>query len=723
MTHTKGPGNGLKRFLGLERTLAAGAAAGLAAATVLAAAPASADTLVPGVPAVSSPVAGIDDASAALPSPPGTPGPTAVGAGISESGLAEAVMRDLGLTVEQFNAAGERGKQAADVAAALKDVPGYIGTSLREGRILVTGSGPELEGKVQGLNATVPALVLLEPAAEQATTQVPADPAHGTEVAASTEQLFHAYLREVGPEGLQAVAYSRGKFVIRAGGANGSESVRQGLQANTQAATTEAATGAEGPGSEMPGAGRAKLSAEEFVAKYANVKLDDGANLVPEADVLGGQGYFADTGEICSTGFSAFNPAGLPTVLTAGHCSDDGTAGEASLEFPQWNRAGLLGIFGFSQFGGPGNSSVLNPLNPTNPGNVGTDIAVIEKLRTDLDPEPAASTWGDLSEPGPDVKIIGTAAPVEGQAVCRSGRTSAWSCGTNDEVGIYVVQGRSADPSDVRAFEGFLSFDVQSSGGDSGGPWLNGNFAVGVHSAGDTPDEKGNIIKNYAVAATLNDALAVLPGYQLELFLNKPAVTTPAPGGTYEPGQLISGTVPAAPAPAVAAGSKVRITLPGEAPFDVPVDASGGWTFTSPKKAGPLRFTAETVNGYSASGASDFEFPAPAGEPLMTQPAAPAAKPAPAAESAFAAPAAPSAVPPADPVPPRALPAPAQNPALIPAGDLANTGAEGIMTSAGLGAAAIAAGGLLMVLVNRRKKQRARWRRKPLTAPIDSGSG
>jgi len=34
---------------------------------------------------------------------------------------------------------------------------------------------------------------------------------------------------------------------------------------------------------------------------------------------------------------------------------------------------------------------------------------------------------------------------------------------------------------------------------------------------------------NFAVAATLEDAMAVLPGYQLELFLNKPAVTSPEP--------------------------------------------------------------------------------------------------------------------------------------------------------------------------------------------------
>ena len=232
-------------------------------------------------------------------------------------------------------------------------------------------------------------------------------------------------------------------------------------------------------------------------------------------------------------------------------------------------------------------------------------MAVIGSIAAGLEPQPAASTWNDPSQAGPDAKIIGTAAPVEGQPVCRSGRTSAWSCGTIDEVGIYVVQGRSGNPADLRAFSGFLSFAVQSSGGDSGGPWLSGNYAVGIHAAG----EGAGAPVNFAVAATLDDALAVLPGYQLELFLNKPTVTSPTPGGTFEPGQTIGGTVPAAPASAVAAGSTVRITLAGQAPFAVPVDSAGNWQFTAPEAApgaasGALSFTAETVNGFSDSGAS-----------------------------------------------------------------------------------------------------------------------
>ncbi|UZX05577.1 peptidase [Arthrobacter sp. CDRTa11] len=688
------------RMLVLRRTLAWGGVAGFSVAAAFGAVPAVATTLPPDtVPAAS--------ASA------GTESPTASGTGISESGLAEAALRDLGLTPEQFNAAGELGKQAAEAASALRDVPGYVAIRLQAGQILVTGQGPELEAKVAGLSGSIPGLVLEKPGAGEPATanqaaanqtaasreSETAAPVRGSELAASTQQLFQAYVREVGPEDLQAVAYSRGRFVIRTGGVTASESAGQ-----------------ESPATKRPAASDGtKMSAEAFVAKYANVELDAGAKLAPEdADVLGGQGYFADNGQICSTGFSAFDPAGLPAVLTAGHCSDDGSVGKATLEY-QANPIGLLGTFGFNQFGGPGNSAITgtngNPADPENPGNVGTDIAVIESIRPGLDPAPAASTWGDSSEPGPDVKIIGKAAPVEGQPVCRSGRSSAWSCGTIDEVGIYVVPGPefAADPTDLRAFNGFLSFEVQSSGGDSGGPWVSGNYAVGTHSAGDVPDEFGNV-QNFAVAATLDDALAVLPGYQLELFLNKPLVVSPAPGGTVQPGQTVTGQVPAAPASAVAAGSFVRIALPGQAPFDVPLDGAGHWTFTAPETAGPLRFTAETTNGFSASGASSFEFAAPTpAPPLVPAPPPPAAASAPAAPPPAAVPA-----PPPGPAQPSASASPTLNDLVLPAGgrtavggyaNLAATGADGISTAASLAAGAIAVGSLFLVLGLRRKKQ------------------
>ncbi|MCU1568808.1 MAG: LPXTG-motif cell wall anchor domain protein [Pseudarthrobacter sp.] len=672
----------------LRRLLAAGAAAGVLAASGYAA----------------GPVWGADQPD--LPNP-SAPTSDSKGSGLPGAALEEAVLRDLEMTPAEFAAAGELGTRAAEAAAQLRDVHGYVGVRLQDGHIVVSGSGEELLAEVAVLSRSNPALAVEDPSIAKrvetpraAAAPSQAVPSQGSELAVSTEQLFQAYVREVGADGLQAVVSSGGKFIIRTGGVNSPESTADPAPEGTALAAGQVA---ESGAAASTTAASGKRSAAEFVSRYTNVELDGGAPLAPEADdVPGGVGYIADTGWICSTGFSAFDPAGLPAVLTAGHCASDGTAETAVLES---DRLEPLGSFGFSQFGGPGNSRIIeDPLDPDNPGNVGTDVAVIESINSLFDPLPAASTWGDASEPEPVVKITGLADPVAGMPVCRSGRTSAWSCGTVDAVGIFVVPGPAyfSDATDLRAFRGFLSYGVQSSGGDSGGPYVSGNYAVGTHAAGDTPDENGNVIQNFAVAATLRDSMAVLPGYELELFLNKPAVTSPAAGATYEPGQAISGNVAAAPASAVAAGSKARITLQGQEPFDVTVDGDGNWSFPAPENGGTLRFTAETVNGFSTSGASSFEFDkaAPA-EPTPPAPPAPG----------DAAPAEPPAQVPPAPAP-EPIPADLANTSGNPgtrgnSGVLAVTGASALVPAALAAGAAIVVGGVLMLLV-RRRKQRTR---------------
>ncbi|MET4137219.1 S1 family peptidase [Pseudarthrobacter sp. PvP090] len=520
---------------------------------------------------------------------------------ISDAGLAEAVRRDLGMTLGEFNAAGQLGRTAADALPSLQVLPGYVGISLRDGKIRVAGGGAELQARVEELNtAGIAAEFVLaapdaEPTVDPSTTPAAAPsaaPSAAELLASSTEQLFQAYVREVGTAGLQAVAYSGGSFIIRTGGTNMAEA---GLPPapDQQAAPTTAATAA------------GKISPAAFVARYANVELEQGSPVTTEADVFGGEGFAIDRRTICSTGFGAFSGAGRPVVLTAGHCAEDGTARTAELEPPASAVAGgsaplpgtlaPLGSFGFSQFGGPNNSWITG--TEESPGNVGTDIAVIEELDGGIKLQPAASTWADAANPGATaVKIIGTVAPFQGQEVCRSGRTEGWSCGQVEETGIYVAAGRTTAAADLRAFRGFLSKNVESRGGDSGGPWISGNFAVGTHSAGETSGEK------FAIATTLEDALTKVPnGVQLQLFLNKPRLVAPE-GLTVMAGRPIMGRVPASPASAVAAGSSVRITVDENA-VEVPVDADGNWAYTAPGTSGKLKFTAETVNGFSRSGA------------------------------------------------------------------------------------------------------------------------
>ncbi|MCB5272607.1 hypothetical protein BJG92_00109 [Arthrobacter sp. SO5] len=539
--------------------------------------------------------------------------------GISDAGLAEAVQRDLGMTLEEFNAAGQLGRTAADAVPSLRELPGYLGMSLRDGKILVEGNGPELQARVDELNGAGTAVfTLLPPAAAPATTPLEAPTAAPTPtptaapsaadlVASSTEQLFQAYLREVGPAGLQAVAYSGGSFIIRTGGTNTAESVRSPAPDQRTALATDTAA---------PG----KMSAADFVARYANVQLEKGAAIITEApvtsDIFGGQGYVTDVNTICSAGFGAFErTTGEPTILTAGHCAEDGVSRATEVEPASSSTAGgsttaltrplaALGTFGFSQFGGPGNSVITGTQD--SPGNVGTDIAVIEGLAPGVNVRPAASKWDNVANPDfSAVKIIGKTAPFQGQSVCRSGRTTGWKCGTVDSVGIWVIPGPKSLPprydNDLRAVHAFDSTSVKSSGGDSGGPWISGNFAVGTH----TGAEKADTSQLRAIASTLEDALAQVPGFELQLFLNKPELVAPE-NRTFRAGQDIPGRVPAAPASAVAANSKVLITVEGQAPVEVPVDGAGNWALPAQGTAGRVNFSAETVNGFSRSGAASF---------------------------------------------------------------------------------------------------------------------
>jgi len=641
----------------------------------------------------------------AVPSPAPDPaaGASAAGAsadGASAAGLAEAVARDLGMTLEEFNAAGEQGKRAA-AERAVPETPAAPATA----------------------------------APEPGTWNASAGQTGKDLRAASVEQLYRAYLREVGPAGLQAVAEADGKFIIRTGGVNEP-------QAEPQPATAADGTQENGAGStanptpapaSADAASGGRLSPSEFVEQYANVVLETGEPLAPEEDFFGGQGYRIDGGVVCSAGFSAFGPDGKPLVLTAGHCADDGAARLAEVTLPAGDPAGgfaaenavtgELGTFGFSQFGGPGNSRVADLENPGTPGN---DIAVIDSIRADLDPLPATTTWENATSLGTgSVKIVGMTSPFVGQAVCRSGRTAGWSCGTVDEVGIYIVGGGSGDPADLRSFSGFLSTSVQSSGGDSGGPWVSGNYAVGTHSAGNSSDST----ENFAVAATLEDSMSVLQRVQLRLFLNRPVLAGALPAGPIAPGQRITGRLATDPATDVPAGTQVRVTFPGSEPFDVDVDATGNWTFSAPGSG--TEFTAQTMNGFSRSEPSTFStvpapavpapwvpapaVPAPGGSGGTPDPGgSPAASPPPSAQGGEPAVLTPAPEPSVVAVLPAAGPSAAAGPdgAAVPDNDaaplrLADTGVSGLATAVAGAGVALLLGVLLLVVVRRHGRRKA----------------
>jgi streptogrisin C len=177
-------------------------------------------------------------------------------------------------------------------------------------------------------------------------------------------------------------------------------------------------------------------------------------------DVLGGYGILRNPGDgylySCSVGFSV-TQNGAPGFATAGHC---GNAGEVTYYEPsQWTLGVRLGTYAASNF--------------PNPGQSGPDHAWV-RLDAGHVARPVVEGYSSA-----DVTVRGsTAAPI-GAAVCRSGRTTQWRCGSivAKNVTVNYVSGETV--------LNLTQTSACSEGGDSGGSFITGpGQAQGVLSGG-----------------------------------------------------------------------------------------------------------------------------------------------------------------------------------------------------------------------------------------------
>lgn len=417
---------------------------------------------------------------------------------------------------------------------------------------------------------------------------------------ASVDAVFKDYAATFGVAKLQSVMVNgEGRIVIRTG-----DPVSNGAARFARSFTAPA-----------------QPSVNDFAAKYGNVVVESASGPASgfASDLTNGQGIVAlnddlTAGGTCSIGWNGFNKTGQPAVITAGHCTGDDLLTQVLLSDPEQDPAttadpksgrllGPLGTFGFSQFGGPGNT-------PTSPladwdgqdntlSNIGTDVAVVDNIDAGLNQLPKVTDWTTPAEPKASGPVVtGVSNAVVGAEVCKSGRTSGWDCGTVSGIGVFLVRGTTypttkdacdAKPAptgcdDVRAVRGFGSPDLISIPGDSGGAIVSGTLAVGMVSAG-VEDE-------ITYGVSLTDALGHTDGYSVKIFLAAPKVTTTAP--VYREG-TIAGTVAGAPA-----GSKVVVTLDGVT-SEVAVGNDGKWSIKAPRKFGTFSLTAHTKNGFSIS--------------------------------------------------------------------------------------------------------------------------
>ena len=601
----------------------------------------------------------------ASPAPAGTETSAAATTGASKddskadlpAGLEDAVKRDLGISIEEFYKNGELSSVVESLSKELKQAKLDADFEIADSKIKVEVAAPALKAVTKKLDAlTKDTKVELEIVAAEAATSTekgkaeessasPVKDASGEAKASASpkskdlkkaktpktdatvveepkskanptnvDALLDAYVEAVDPKAvsqLQAVMKdNNGSFVIRTGGAAKTES-------KTSSPSSKASSLRVG----------GKMTPNEFVEQFTKVTLEvaDGpAKKAAANDVLGGMGYGTETSpgtySVCSIGFSGFNAAGDDAAITAGHCEHDGDITDVKIlehSAPEIMTAEGpdLGTFGFSQFGGPNNSSVTgldDAQTVDDLGNVGTDIAVIDQINKDLDLKSLVSDWKTPDIRDSSVKVTGVASAVIGSDVCKSGRTTGWTCGTVDEVGIFLVGGYNGadDGRGVRGFGMPNAGFAKANEGDSGGSAISGGTAVGVTSA-ISPAEGGR-----AYFTDITDGLKHTKGYSIAVFLNAPAVDTPAQGSDIAAGQTLNGTVSGAPS-----GSTVKIKSAGQEDISAKV-ISGKFSFKAPASFGKYDFTLQTVNGFNESEITKGSFNVVIGAPAITTPKA-----------------------------------------------------------------------------------------------------
>ena len=208
-------------------------------------------------------------------------------------------------------------------------------------------------------------------------------------------------------------------------------------------------------------------------------------NPKPYIDVIGGNAYYIGGGSRCSIGFSVNGG-----FVTAGHCGTNG----ARTTQPS-------GTFRGSSF--PGNDYAWVQVDAGN-----TPRGLVNNYSSGT------------------VAVAGSTEAAVGAAVCRSGSTTGWRCGTIQQKNASVTYPQGTVTGLVRS-------NACAEPGDSGGSWLSGSQAQGVTSGGSGNCSSGGTMYYQPV----NE---ILQAYGLTLVTSgggpgptATATTTPPQGGTW----------------------------------------------------------------------------------------------------------------------------------------------------------------------------------------------
>lgn len=218
----------------------------------------------------------------------------------------------------------------------------------------------------------------------------------------------------------------------------------------------------------------------------------------PQAgDVRPGSPWWPGGESNCSIGFATTDSAGAKHMLTAGHCTND--ANQAA-----YGASGQQNRLGTSNVGGT--RSVNNREG---------DMGVVAVTEAGWNLSASVNTWG-----GAAVTVTGSAEAIVGDSVCHSGNTSKWQCGTV----TYVDQ--TVDYGGGLVIEGLTFSTACSLGGDSGGAWLRGTLAVGLHDGGPSQCVANPGRNDQSIFQPVNEALRK---WNLTLFTGTPSGDTTPP--------------------------------------------------------------------------------------------------------------------------------------------------------------------------------------------------
>ncbi|TCC59552.1 S1 family peptidase [Kribbella pittospori] len=185
---------------------------------------------------------------------------------------------------------------------------------------------------------------------------------------------------------------------------------------------------------------RAKANGDRVTIRSAPGQVSTTAD---DFGLRGGLRVDKNTGYVCSLGFNARTTKGTRIFLTAGHC----TAGK-----PSFSRNGyVLGNTRTSSF----------------PGNDFGSVGVIEGW----DQQGYVEGWG-----AGNVSVKGIANATVGSTLCKSGKSTGWTCGRIVARNVTVNYGSN------RIVKGLFQHTACVEAGDSGGANMTGNYAQGITS-------------------------------------------------------------------------------------------------------------------------------------------------------------------------------------------------------------------------------------------------